>query len=95
MNPKGKESKYMKKTMLKKFVVIMAVTSLVLMTAVVASANPTATSLADHSATFIAMFQGIASDLVPIILGVIGAAIVIFAIQLGIRVGIKTLKSVT
>jgi len=77
------------------FLVCMVVFATVIMTAVAASANTGGTDLSDHSDAIIAQFTGTANDIIPIIIGVLGAGLVIFAIFVGIKKAKSMFKTVS
>lgn len=65
-------------------------------TSVVASAEETTgTELSNYSDQIISQFTGAAEDIVPIVVGVMGAGLTIFVIFIGIKFGKKMFNTVS
>ncbi|MCL2087766.1 MAG: hypothetical protein FWH05_09285 [Oscillospiraceae bacterium] len=83
------------KTKIKKICTVLTAAIAVAMTSVVAFADPgTTTGLGDHSDAIIAQFSGAASDIIPIILGILGVGLGIFVIFVGIKLAKKMFGTV-
>ncbi len=61
---------------------------------VVASADDTATGLSNYSEQITAQFTSAASDITPIIIGVLGAGLGVFVIFVGIKLAKKMFTTV-
>ena len=78
---------------LRRIMAFITVVMMIAVTAVTASAS-TAPSLSEHSDAIISQFTKAASDIVPIIIGVLGAGLIIFVVFAGIRLAKKMFRTV-
>ena len=85
----------MKQKVMRLAAMMFASLSIVAMTALTASASTTGTGLGDHSAEITAQFQAAATDIIPIIIGILGVGLGIFVIFKGIKLAKRMFSTVS